>query len=37
MRVRKLPGIKGLCPGKTAELDGRNETEGEKKEDDGIG
>lgn len=31
VREGKLPGINGLCQGKTAELDGENETEGAKK------
>lgn len=37
MRESKLPGINGLCPGKTTELDRGNEMEGEKKDDDLIG
>ncbi len=32
-----LPGINGLCQGKTAELDEENETEAEKKDGDVIG
>lgn len=30
MREGKLPVFNGLCPGKTAELDRRNDTESEK-------